>query len=311
MAEEKISVVVAIYNKENCLRRCIESLMAQTYLNLQIILVDDDSTDDSGKICHEYADKDDRIIYTCHPHNLGISEVRNTGIRFASGKYLSFIDGDDYVLEDFIETLYKNLSETGADISACEYIRIGEEETPDEPPKDRISVEVYEDPLSFMMDAEWATAVVVWNKLYKTDLFNEIRFPANRIHQDEFIIHRLIAASKKLVYTDIPLYVYVRHEESVMRTQTPSTFYDGCLALSDRIDMLDEKGRLEERDLWIQRLMGLLLTYYENSKWQDDADLWQPVFKQRLMMLIRKYPGCAEFLDGGQRAAKDIILNMR
>ena len=312
MAEEKISVVIAIYNKEKYLRKCIESVMGQTYKNLQIILVDDDSTDDSGKICHEYADKDERIIYTSHSHNRGISEVRNTGIRLATGDYITFIDGDDHVLEGFIETLYKNILDYNADISVCEFIRADEDEALDKIPKEKTYVQEYNDPLSFLGNEEivWASAVVVWNKLYKKTLFDEIRFPENRIHQDEFIIHRVIDAADKLVYTNSLQYVYVRHKESVMQTQNSSTFYDGYLALSDRIRMFDEKGRKEERDLWIKRLLGLLIYYYEKSADHNDKDVWQPVFKHRAMMLVRKYPGCAAVLDGGQKFRLDKMLNV-
>lgn len=312
MAEEKISVVIAIYNKEKYLRKCIESVMGQTYKNLQIILVDDDSTDDSGKICHEYADKDDRIIYTSHPHNMGISEVRNTGIRLATGDYITFIDGDDYVLEGFIETLYKNALDHNADISVCEFIRADEDEDLDNRPKVNPFIQEYNDPLSFLgnEDLVWASVVVVWNKLYKKDIFNEIKFPVNRIHQDEFIIHHVIDAADKLVYTNSPQYVYVRHEESVMRTQSSSTFYDGYLALSDRIEMLDKKERTEERDIWIKRLIGLLGNYYESCTDPKDSGVWKPVFRQRLMMLVRRYPGCNALLEGEERVRVDKILNL-
>ena len=311
MAEEKISVIIAIYNKERYLRKCIESVMGQTYKNLQIILVDDDSTDGSGKICHEYADRDERIIYTCHPHNRGISETRNTGLRLATGDFVGFIDGDDYVLDGYIETLYDNMVKSGADISVCGFIRLWEDEDPEINPGAGAFVREYDDPLSFMGDVEWASAVVVWNKLYKKCLFDKIRFPANRIHQDEFIIHHVINAADKLVYTNAPYYAYVRHDESVMRTQNCSTFYDGYLALSDRIRMLDENGRIQERNLWIKRLMGLLIYYYENSSKHDDAAVWQPVFKQRVMMLVREYPECSAVLDGEQRFRLNRIINVK
>lgn len=312
MAEEKISVVIAICNKEKYLRKCIESVMGQTYKNLQIILVDDDSTDDSGKICHEYADKDERVIYTSHPHNMGISEVRNTGIRLATGDYITFIDGDDYVFEGFIETLYKNALDHNADISVCEFIRADEDENLDNRPKVNPIIQEYNDPLSFLgnEDLVWASVVVVWNKLYKKDIFNEIKFPVNRIHQDEFIIHHVINAADKLVYTNSPQYVYVRHEESVMRTQNSSTFYDGYLALSDRIEMLDKKGRPEERDIWIKRLIVLLGTYYENCTDPKDSGVWRPVFRQRLLMLVRKYPECNALLDFEQKVRIDKIINI-
>ena len=125
MDEDKVTVVVAVYNIENYISDCIESITCQTYKNLQIILVDDGSFDSSGKICDEFAQKDKRIEVV-HQLNGGLSEARNTGIRKAEGKWIAFIDGDDYIHPQFIEILYKAVKESESKIAICDYTKVKE-----------------------------------------------------------------------------------------------------------------------------------------------------------------------------------------
>lgn len=115
-----ISVIIPIYNVEEYLEKCVNSVLNQTYSDLEIILVDDGSTDNSGKICDELKNKDNRII-VIHQENQGLSAARNAGIAKALGEYIAFVDSDDYIMEDMYETLYKNLEKTDADISICKY----------------------------------------------------------------------------------------------------------------------------------------------------------------------------------------------
>lgn len=122
-----ISVIIPVYNVEEYLERCVNSVLKQTYNDLEIILVDDGSTDNSGKICDELKNKDDRII-VIHKENQGLSASRNIGIEKATGEYITFVDSDDYILEDMYETLYKNLIRNDADISMCKYQYVKEQQ---------------------------------------------------------------------------------------------------------------------------------------------------------------------------------------
>ena len=115
-----ISIIIPVYNVEKYLRKCLDSIINQTYKKLEIILIDDGSTDNSGKICEEYAKKDDRII-VIHKENAGVSSARNRGIELANGKYIGFIDSDDWIEENMYETLYQNLLQFDVDISMCNY----------------------------------------------------------------------------------------------------------------------------------------------------------------------------------------------
>ena len=121
--EDLISVLVAVYNVEDFLGRCLDSIINQTYKNIEIIIIDDGSTDNSKKICEDFASLDSRIKLL-HIKNMGLSYVRNFGIELAKGKYISFVDGDDYLENDYIETLYNNLIKYNADLSCCSYYRV-------------------------------------------------------------------------------------------------------------------------------------------------------------------------------------------
>lgn len=118
--KELISIIVPVYNVEQYLDDCLISIINQTYKNLEIILIDDGSTDKSGKICDEYAKKDSRII-VIHKENGGVSSARNAGLRIAKGAYIGFVDPDDWIAEDMYEVLYSNAKKYDADVSVCKY----------------------------------------------------------------------------------------------------------------------------------------------------------------------------------------------
>ena len=123
--EDKISVIIPLYKVEKYIRGCIDSVISQTYRNLEIILVDDGSPDACGKICDEYAEKDSRIKVV-HRKNGGLSAARNTGINFATGKYIAFVDGDDHIHPDMYSQLHFSILQSGADIAICNFLYVDE-----------------------------------------------------------------------------------------------------------------------------------------------------------------------------------------
>lgn len=179
-SQELISVIIPIYNVEKYLKKCIDSIINQTYKNLEIILVDDGSPDNCGKICDEYAKKDQRIR-VIHKKNGGLSDARNAGIDIAKGKYIAFVDSDDYVEKEYIEIMYKELKKNNVKIVQCGINKISDNEEiidnygylKDELiNSQRIMEEKYTKyPIS---------NVVAWNKLYDIDLFKNIRYPVRK-----------------------------------------------------------------------------------------------------------------------------------
>lgn len=214
-----ISVIIPVFNVEEYLDKCVESIISQTYENLEIILVDDGSPDNCPSICDNWAKKDDRIR-VIHKINGGLSDARNVGIDKASGEYLFFVDSDDYIAQDMIEKLYVALYENEADMSICNFKYVSEDnlkkfDNDNLPIKDEVLSGEYVLLNKIFEDKNWYW-VVAWNKLYKKDLFDNIRYPFGKIHEDEFIIHQILFKCKKIACVSEMLYFYVQRNDSIM-----------------------------------------------------------------------------------------------
>lgn len=240
-----ISIIVPIYNVEKYLVRCINSLVNQTYENLEILLVNDGATDSSPQIVDEFAEKDKRIK-ALHKENGGLSDARNYGIDRAKGEYLFFIDSDDWLDVDTIQVLQQIASEYQADIVECSYRNVYREEIIEESKctasiivADRIKA------LEGMLDWKYFKAVA-WNKLYHRSVIGDIRFPKGKIHEDEFTIYKYIYNAKKIVYIDVSKCNYDRtRESSITGVKFSEKNLYGVLALRERIDFFREHGITE------------------------------------------------------------------
>ena len=206
--EPLISVIVPVYKVENYLGRCVESLLAQTYENIEIILVDDGSPDTCPVMCDEYAKKHEKIR-VIHQENKGLSGARNTGIDNAKGEYLAFVDSDDLWSPHFLESLYKALKENDADIAQCRWEYMHGDELKEAYDADAKTVcFTGREMLANLYIQTGAYYVVAWNKLYKKELFENIRYPEGRIHEDEATTYKLFDLAKKCVFVDNALYGY-------------------------------------------------------------------------------------------------------
>ncbi|MBP3853284.1 MAG: glycosyltransferase, partial [Erysipelotrichaceae bacterium] len=201
---ERISVIVPVYNVEDYLQDCIDSITAQTYQNLEILLIDDGSTDRSGQMCDEIAKTDDRI-QVIHQKNGGLSAARNTGIEHATADYYIFVDSDDSVEPTFAEDLYTNLITAGADISICGLAWLTEGDVFQQ--VDTVEVHVI-DGREALQKVNDPYFVVQWNKCFKKEIFENLRYPVGRIHEDEFVAAQQLYQAKKVVYTNKRLYRY-------------------------------------------------------------------------------------------------------
>lgn len=211
--KDKISVVVPIYNVEKYLDKCVESIVGQTYRNLEIILVDDGSTDCSGIMCDTWAEKDNRIC-VIHKENGGLSDARNKGIDIATGKWIGFVDSDDYIDATMFEKLYYACVDNNCHISSCGFKRVFD--------KGRFGDEwtTKEDMLlnrDEMMEYLYLAAVGwgAWNKLYDITLFDDIRYPYGKTREDEFTTYKIFCKTEKLYYIHECLYFYYQRENSI------------------------------------------------------------------------------------------------
>lgn len=224
----EISIIVPVYNVENYIHKCIDSILNQTFSDFELILVDDGSTDDSGKICDEYKLKDNRVI-VIHKENSGVSSARNVGIDKSTGKFLGFVDSDDYIKKDMYETLYKDIKEFDADISVCqiydEYVTSCKSRAVE---SDKIKRCVLDNITAFKLSImRNIIGVNVYNKLYKKKLFDNYRYPEGKTTEDAFITPMLIFNSKRISYNSLPKYFYVHRKNSI--TTLPYKPSDICV----------------------------------------------------------------------------------
>lgn len=212
-----ISVIVPIYNVEACLRLCIESIQNQTYSNLEIILVDDGSPDNSGKICDEYAAKDPRIV-VLHNKNGGPAAARNAGIEAATGEYISFCDGDDTMVDTMLEELLQNLLSTQSDVSVCgRRIVYGEHPLSSKglPVSDLV---IFTQPTisQYVMHTKFHSAAP-WGRLYRHSFLGDLRFDTSHLCFEDYVFSvKLSLKAQKVCYTRRPLYNYFQRPGSAM-----------------------------------------------------------------------------------------------
>lgn len=210
-----ISVIVPIYNVEKYLQRCVDSIINQTYRNLEIILVDDGSLDNCPKMCDDYAEKDSRIKVV-HKENGGLSDARNVGMEVATGEYVSFIDSDDYISLDFYETLLETIVDNDSDIVECGVVKFYENEKFDKY-NDDLKVTNYDtvDALDGLI-SESPFKQHVWNKLYKSSVALDIPYAVGKLNEDEFWTYQIFGKAKKVTRIYKTMYYYFQRGSSIM-----------------------------------------------------------------------------------------------
>ena len=240
-----VSVIVPVYNVEPYLRKCLDSIVGQTYRDLEILVIDDGSTDGSGAICDEYAERDDRVK-VFHTENRGLSAARNRGLDEAHGEWIGFVDSDDWIEPDMYEVLIRRADETGADVVECGHYKEFDGKT--------ITTRKQEQLMSGM-DAVRALLKrnlinAVWNKLYKRQCFEDIRYPEGRVFEDIATTYRVFASSALVSTIASPKYHYRWRMDGLAETRHLENL-EGCWTSNmERYDYL--KDRLDEdsyRDL--------------------------------------------------------------
>lgn len=240
MSQEKalISIIIPVYKVEKYLEKCIQSVINQTYENLQIILVDDGSPDNCGKICDEYAKKDHRIE-VIHKSNGGLSDARNKGLEIAKGEYIGFVDSDDYIESDMYEVLYNLLKQYNVDVSICNFYTVSQGKiaikNADNGIKEYNRIEILKEILLDNNIQSYA-----WNKLYKKELFNEIKYPVGKKYEDIGTTFYLLEKCNKVVVTGKPEYYYINRQDSIVNNVTETTIIDYIELIMQRYDYIEE-----------------------------------------------------------------------
>ena len=222
----KINVVIPVFNSEQYLSECLDSVVSQTYGDIGIILIDDGSTDSSGKMCDRYASSDPRIR-VIHTENHGVSVARNTGIAESDGDYVCFIDSDDYVAPDYVEYLLKLITDHEADISVCQMMDSRRKML-----ENRILTDNRSCMSAFVKTAEIDS--VVWGKLFKRNLFDGVLFPAGKRYEDEFTIYKLIAKADRIAVGCGSKYYYRENDKSFMNSVFSDKDFEWIEAMTEQ-----------------------------------------------------------------------------
>lgn len=261
-ASEKISIIVPVYNVEKYLDRCINSILKQTYQNLEIILVDDGSNDNSGNMCDKYAQKDSRIR-VIHKENGGLSDARNKGIEIATGEYIGFVDSDDYIADNMYEYLKEIMDNNDADISICGYTKFSEKDNIIESKDYKEYVYTTKEAIRELIKQE-KFQDYAWNKLYKSKLFSEILYPFGRKMEDIGTTYKLFDASKKIVFCNKTLYYYFQRENSIVNNKKPSLYIDKYELSKERYLFIKKKyPSILENDI---DMLNKILSIYKQKK---------------------------------------------
>lgn len=241
MKNPLISVIVPCYNVEKYVAECLKSIVEQSYENLEIIVVNDGATDNTEQEILPFLE-DKRIKYIVQK-NQGLSGARNKGLDNMNGEYVCFVDSDDFIHPDFVKTLYQNLIENDADISIADVLLYYENKTQikTNPPK-KLIVYSKDSIMQAIIDGNWKT-IIACNKLYKSKLFNDLRFEMERIHEDEFLVHHLFWKTEKVVITNLELYSYRQVEGSIMKSNYTSKKMQDCIdCFDDRIAFYNQNN---------------------------------------------------------------------
>ncbi len=233
-----ISILLPVYNAEKYIRRCIDSILAQTYKDFELVVLDDGSSDGSGVICDEYAGHDARMR-VIHTPNGGVGAARNRLVEAAKGEYIGFVDSDDYIEPNMFEILYNNLIEYDADVSLCG-TRFVFSKTVQSNASDRGERRLFSPKEAvYKLIDNWTITCSPCDKLYKANMLEEIRFPEVTAFEDMLTVYRVLSNSSRIVYDDQLLYNYIKTPGSLLRNK----FYTGHLTEIDaRREMTEQIG---------------------------------------------------------------------
>ncbi|WP_408071409.1 glycosyltransferase family 2 protein [Butyrivibrio sp. JL13D10] len=269
---DKISIIVPVYNVEKYLKRCVESLINQTFTNLEILLIDDGSKDSSGRLCDELALLDDRIK-VFHKENGGLSDARNYGIERAQGDFLCFVDSDDYIASEYCSLMHKIALDENADIVMCGVKRFsGDIYVGSDLGTNEYKMIKSSDALREMYSDEGEKYTIATNKLYRRSVIGTIRYPIGRINEDEYTTYKFFLNVDQVVILEKKLYFYFYNNNSITTNEKYYKNLDIYDAFEERIRLFEEHGNLDEQIvLTYKAYMDRIIFRYNRISNDDNA----------------------------------------
>lgn len=296
-----ISIIVPVYNVEKYLEKCIDSILAQTYSNMEILLIDDGSTDASGIICDNYAIKDNRIK-VIHRENKGVAYTRNEGLDLANGEYITFVDSDDYVNPRMYELMIQSLKKNNAQIVTCDYKRVQQDENivsanlPHENAAEEV-LQTKNDKLEYIYLKHYGEATLLWNKIYRSELWKDIRCPIGKVYEDETLTFRVLYYADKIVCIHADLYYHVKRKDDTSITDKGFSLrrLTRLDALEYRMDFFAEKQewRFLAEALFAYKTDFLVIMEHIMKSSEYTIDILKPYFVN-YRRYCRKYLGRIE-----------------
>ena len=247
--DQLVSIVVPVYNVEDYVSKCLDSLKNQSYKNIEIVIVDDGSTDSSSEICDAFA-KDEPRAKVFHKTNGGLSDARNFGLKKTKGEVIAFVDSDDFVKKDYVFKMLQEMEESKSDIAVCGYDNTT-------PKKEVLSGEKA---TARLLVRQENVDILAWNKLYKKNLFikNNVEFPKGQNHEDILTIYKVMSKAKKVVFVDEALYNYVERGNSITnKEKTEEKLIKREQAAREAIQFFDKEKKLKDA-----AKVSLLLSQY-------------------------------------------------
>lgn len=260
-----ISVVVPVYNMEKFLARCIDSLLAQTLTDFEILLIDDGSTDKSAEICKKYAEKDSRIQYI-YKQNGGLSDARNTAVKIAKGEYITFIDSDDYVHNTYLDYLFTLCENHNADIASCIHFETSEDACIYNVSEEKVLSMSGKEACKRMVTDLAPVLTAACGKLYKTSIVKKYEFPYGRLHEDVATTYKYYLDAEKVIYSYKELYAYYQHPNSIMHKVSDKKIEDELWAMSDRALGFEKVGEKKLSNMSWEFMSGFLARHIINQE---------------------------------------------
>lgn len=266
-----VSVIVPVYNVEQYIGNCLESIIRQSFDNIEIIVVDDGSTDRSGQICDAYAEKDSRIIVK-HKENGGAADARNIGISFANGEYVVFVDADDYIHDDFISTVVTIAETKKADIVVTDFSLFKDEKEciaislSDSELDDALVLsekQLYDDEF---VKRETVRFTVPWGKICKRKLYDGILYPKGKTNEDTHTTWKLMERANRVVYLKKPLYFWRENPNSVTRSEFKRSQLSGLEAFEEQFDYYVSVGKQRYVEIVFDQYLNWFFWCYNNMK---------------------------------------------
>ncbi len=255
-----LSIIVPVYKVEIYLPKCIDSILAQTFTDFELILVDDGSPDDCPALCDAAAEKAARVR-VIHQKNGGLSAARNAGLDAARGAWIGFVDSDDYIAPEMYEVLSQAVQSTGADLALCDYAEVDEAGAPCQ----SMHVSLSEGELTGQELLKRASGLMVqlaWNKLYRRAIFTQLRYPEGKLNEDLFLIPEVCLQIQKAVVVPKALYYYVQRGGSIMNESKTLRHYDAAEAAQRYWECLVENAAYDALANAAQYVMGCVSRIY-------------------------------------------------